>query len=108
MPSPLYLLDTNILLHLIRGQSTGLYIDATFRLQDQANIPLVCIVSHGEIWSLAREHAWGQRKRLALEVMLDNLVTVDISPDQVVAAYVDIEDVSRRVAVHRCSVTLLR
>ncbi len=96
MPSPLYLLDSNILLHLIRGQSTGLYIDATYLLRMQAHTPLVCIVSYGEIWSLAKENAWGQPKRFALEVMLDNLVTVDINSDRVVAAYVDIEDVSRR------------
>jgi hypothetical protein len=29
MSAPLYLLDTNILLHLIRGKAIGAYIDAT-------------------------------------------------------------------------------
>jgi tRNA(fMet)-specific endonuclease VapC len=95
MPPPVYLLDTNILLHLIRGKSTGLYIDATYQLQKQVYTPLVCIVSHGEIWSLARENNWGVPKRRALEVMLNNLVTVDINSDQVIEAYVDVDDASR-------------
>ena len=68
MPPPVYLLDTNILLHLIRGKSTGVYIDATFQLRQQLYTPLICVVTHGEIWSLARENGWGQAKRLALEV----------------------------------------
>lgn len=55
----------------------------------------ICVVTHGEIWSLARENAWGSQKGKALEVMLANLVTVDIHSDQGIEAYVDIEDASR-------------
>ncbi len=97
MATPLYLLDTSILLHLIRGKSTGQHIDATFQLRHQVYTPLICIVSHGEIWSLARGNGWGPQKRLALDVMLGNLVTVDIHSDQVIDAYVEIEDASRNV-----------
>ncbi len=84
MPAPLYLLDTNILLHLIRGKATGAYIDATYQLRNQTYTPLICIVTHGEIWTLAKENGWGSAKRLALEVMLSNLVTVDIHSDPVI------------------------
>jgi tRNA(fMet)-specific endonuclease VapC len=97
MPAPLYLLDTNILLHLIRGKATGATIDATYQLQKHTYTPLICIVTHGEIWTLARENGWGPAKRHALEVMLNNLVTVDIHSDAVIEAYVEIEYVSRRV-----------
>lgn len=97
MSPSLYLLDTSILLHLIRGKSTGSYIDTTYKLRAQRYTPLICVVTHGEIWSLAREHAWGEQKQLALEVMLSNLVTVDVNSDAVIAAYVDIEEASRRV-----------
>ncbi len=97
MAPPLYLLDTNILLHLIRGKATGAYIDATFQLQKQTYTPLVCIVTHGEIWTLARENGWGSARGLALEVMLSNLVTVDNNSAPVIEAYVEIEYVSRRV-----------
>src|SRR5258708_27068170 len=92
IPAPVYLLDTNILLHLIRGKYTGLHIEATFQLRKQLYTPFICVVTHGEIWSLARENGWGQAKRRALEVMLSNLVTVDINVDQVFEAYVEIEE----------------
>jgi tRNA(fMet)-specific endonuclease VapC len=99
----LYLLDTSVLLHLIRGKATGSYIEATFRLKQQNFTPLICIVTHGEIWSLARENRWGADKRATLAVMLANLVTVDINSDDVIEAYVEIEDASRRApggAIH--------
>lgn len=41
MPPQLFLLDTSIPLHLIRGQSTGRYIDATFQLRQQVYTPLI-------------------------------------------------------------------
>jgi predicted nucleic acid-binding protein len=82
---------------LIRGKATGIYIDATYQLRQQTYTPLICVVTHGEIWSMARENAWGDARRLALEVMLSNLVTVDINSDAVFEAYVDVEDTSRRV-----------
>ena len=66
MPASLYLLDTNILLHLIRGKSTGAYIDSTYQLQKQTDTPLFCIVTHGEIWTLATENGWGPGKRIDL------------------------------------------
>src|SRR5689334_14503423 len=96
MPTPTYLLDTNILLHLIRGKSTGLYIDATYQLRKQIYTPFICVVTHGEIWSLASENRWGNAKIIALEVMLSNLVTVDINADQIFEAYVGVEDASRK------------
>ena len=90
--SPLYLLDTNILLYLIRGQELGQYIDTTYSLRAQPQRPLVCVVSHGETWTLARRNRWGDEKREALRLMLTNLVTVDLHHDDVIEAYVEIEE----------------
>lgn len=92
----LHLLDTNVLLALIRGKALGRYIDASFNLRTQPQRPLVCIVSHGEIWALARQNRWGAAKRAALENMLNNLVPVDINHPAVIDAYVEIDDASRR------------
>lgn len=96
MADPLYLLDTGILLQLIRGNAVGAFIESTYRLTQQAYTPLVCIVTHGEIRSLAGRNNWGDAKRAALEAMLENLVTVDIHSDQVLDAYVEIDLVSLR------------
>jgi tRNA(fMet)-specific endonuclease VapC len=48
-----FLLDTSVLLHLVRGKQLGLYIDKTFDLSHAVHRPLVSIVSHGELWVLA-------------------------------------------------------
>lgn len=53
MSEPLYLLDTNVLLFLARGGALGQHIDARFGLRAARQRPLVCVVSHGEVWVLA-------------------------------------------------------
>lgn len=57
------------------------------------------IVSHGEIWVLADRNTWGQEKREALSVMLDNMVTIDLNDRTVIQAYVDVERASQNLAV---------
>jgi predicted nucleic acid-binding protein len=91
MSESLYLLDTNVLLLLARGGPLGREIDERFGLRAAKQRPLVCIVSHGEVWALARRNGWGDDKQLALQNVLDNLVTVDISHPRVIECYVEIE-----------------
>jgi len=96
MPEPLYLLDTNVLLALIRGSELGRRIDARYKLTKTPFRPLACIVSHGEIRALAEANGWSERKRQALSEMLANVTTVDISDEQVIDAYVDVYMAYRR------------
>ena len=94
-----YLLDTNILLALIRGKDLGTFIDTTYQLSAQSQRPLVCVVSVGEIWTLAARNCWGALKRAALATMLQNVVLVEIfNTPQLIQAYVDIEIASNGVA----------
>jgi hypothetical protein len=41
-----FLLDTSVLLHLIRGRDLGRYINVTFDLSNVVHRPLVSIVTH--------------------------------------------------------------
>ncbi|MCR4317750.1 MAG: PIN domain-containing protein [Planctomycetes bacterium] len=91
MQAPMYLLDTGILLLLVRGGPLGKHIDATYRLTSAPFRPLVCVVTHAEIWALADRHEWGKKKRECLKQMLDNLVRVDIEKQTVLDAYVEID-----------------
>jgi tRNA(fMet)-specific endonuclease VapC len=86
-----YLLDTNVLLHLVRGKVLGTAIEARFQLKAQANKPLLCVVTYGEIWAIARRNQWGDEKRRVLQAAIDELVMVSIADDDVVGAYVDIQ-----------------
>ena len=76
MASPIYLLDTCVILHLVRGNPLGSYLATTFGLKSPASRPLVSIVSHGELLLIADRNKWGAQKMAALRMALDNLVTI--------------------------------
>jgi predicted nucleic acid-binding protein len=95
MSDPLYLLDTNVMLFLMRGGALGQHINARFGLCTTRQRPLVCVVSHGEVWVLARRNGWGEEKQAALHNLLNNLVTVDINHPRVIQVYVELDLVSQ-------------
>lgn len=49
-----YLLDTNILVHLIRGDETGKRIDERFGLRENLLVCAISVVTVGEMLSLAQ------------------------------------------------------
>lgn len=91
-----YLLDTNIVLALVRGGALGTHIDATYGLRATKRRPAISIVTHGEVRVLAERNGWGDSKLAALEKALDALVTIDINIQEVVDAYVEIDIYSQR------------
>jgi tRNA(fMet)-specific endonuclease VapC len=74
-----YLLDTNILVGMIRGAAFAAYARERYALFDESTTVVVSIVSVGEIWSLAYQLRWGRNKRDALEDLLQRLPTVNLS-----------------------------
>lgn len=52
---PAYLLDTGTLVHMTREDETGQQIRATYGPLITAVTPGLCVVTHGEIRSLAYE-----------------------------------------------------
>ena len=92
-----YLLDTNILLAYVRWQGLAQYIEATFQLGARQPTPVISIVTEAEIRVLAAQNQWGAFKRRMLEEkMLDFLTIVPIPCKGILAAYVEIDDYSRR------------
>lgn len=96
MPSPVYLLDTNVVLYLVRGEAVGQRLAARFGLLSAVNRPLVSIVTHGELLLLAARNNWGAKKVAALLSALDNLVTIDLNDRAVLSAYVEVQQYSRK------------
>ena len=91
------LLDTNILLAYVRWQALAQYIEATYGLGKRSPIPIISIVSEAEIRVLAQQNKWGAFKmRLLEEKMLDFLTIIPIPYRDIVSAYVEIDDYSRR------------
>jgi tRNA(fMet)-specific endonuclease VapC len=82
-----YLLDTNVLLALIRGNALGARIDEAFELRASLHQQVVSIVTQAELLVLADRHKWASEKRGSLDRALENLVIVPIDSVELVQAY---------------------
>ncbi|WP_437334662.1 PIN domain-containing protein [Sorangium sp. So ce394] len=83
----LVLLDTVVVLHLVRGNETGRAIDAAMRLGKRAERPLISVVTVGEALAFAQYRGWGEDKTERLRALLGQLVPIDIHDEAVFEAY---------------------
>jgi predicted nucleic acid-binding protein len=90
-----YVLDTSVLLHLIRGKELGEQIDRAFGLRSAIHRHVISIVTHGELWALAGRNRWGDEKRNVLNTTLANVVSLNIDSELLVRAYVRVEEACR-------------
>jgi tRNA(fMet)-specific endonuclease VapC len=95
-PPPTYLLDTNILVHLIRGKAVGLAIEAHFGLRGALHRCVISVVTVGEMYALARQWTWGPAKLADLNKLLSQVVSVDVNHPDILAAYGELDDLSDR------------
>src|SRR4051812_27977883 len=87
-----YLLDTNILLALIRNNVLGQYIDATYRLRGRLDKPLISAVTKGETRALARQFGWGAaRTRTLTDLLTNEVLSVEIDRPDIIDAYVEVD-----------------
>lgn len=91
-----YLLDTNILVLLIRGKAAGHAVAATFGLRSGLGRCIISIVTVGEMKALTRKLDWGPPKVAELDKLLAQVVQVDINHPAVLDAYAELDDVSER------------
>jgi len=89
--SPLYLLDTGVVLLLLRGGSRGQAISDQFALTDQTYRPLVSVITHGELNAMGIRNNWGASRREAMRNALDALVTVRIDAGDIPKRYAEIQ-----------------
>ncbi|MCU0348402.1 MAG: PIN domain-containing protein [Saprospiraceae bacterium] len=90
-----YLLDTNILLIYIRQNSTLSWIDHNYNPLGAGNIPVISVVTAGEIRSIALRNSWGKKKYQQLETLLNQLVVADINAEDVIERYAEIDAFSQ-------------
>ena len=89
-PTKLLLLDTTILVDLMRDTPTGRKIDRDFRLSARPERPLLCSIVEGEILGVARYRGWGEKMMADLQALFDQLVRVPSSHHAVIDAYATI------------------
>jgi len=86
-----FVLDTGVILGYIRAAGYADYIEKKYAPFTPPNIPLISVVSKGEIYSLAKQFGWGGGKLKTLDELLRKLPTVDISHDQIIQRYSEID-----------------
>jgi tRNA(fMet)-specific endonuclease VapC len=89
--SGLILLDTSILIHLLRASTLGSRVSDEHSLRKRAERPLISIVSVGEVLAFAKKQAWGDAKTSKLRELIQQCVVVDISSNEVIEHYATID-----------------
>ncbi len=92
----LALLDTNVLIHLVRNDATGQVIEEKYSLAARQERPLLSTVVEAEVKVFAAIGGWGDRKLARLDEILAELVRVEAGLPQVVEAYIEIAPVAQR------------
>ena len=62
-----FVLDTGVILGYIRAAGYANYIEKKYAPFTPPNIPLISVVSRGEIYSLAKQFGWAGGKLKALD-----------------------------------------
>ena len=89
-PNDLLSLDTNVLVHWIRQNNTGIQLRDTFGLHERTDRPIYSTIVEGELRGLAGIWNWGRTKLKVLDEILAELVRVDAGLPDIVQAYAEI------------------
>ena len=90
-----YLLDTNIVLHLIRESSLSKQLRTDYSLFKVPQRLFASVVVEGELESLALQNQWGNAKMIELNNYLQALITVDIRINSIIKRYAEIDAFSQ-------------
>jgi tRNA(fMet)-specific endonuclease VapC len=93
----LYLLDTNILVHIIRQDTLGQYIKGTYSLLMIDPLPIISVVTEGEIRSLAYQWNWGAANKDEIQFLCGFFSRYSIDSLEVLEAYAVIDAYSKSV-----------
>jgi tRNA(fMet)-specific endonuclease VapC len=85
------LLDTGVVLGYATAAGYAEYVERKFNLFRPPNIPMISVVSKGEIYSLAIQRRWGATKLKILDELLRKPPVVDINTEQIIRRYAEID-----------------
>lgn len=92
-------LDTNILVHLLRGKQAGQVIEQLYGIGQRTPRAIISVVTKGELKALAYKLEWGADRRETLAAMLAALPAADISHGSIHDAYAAIDFASMALGV---------
>ena len=83
----LYLLDTNILVHLARQDALGQYLHRAYALLTCEPRPLISPIVEGELRSLAYQWQWGRPKKEQARFLLGFFARAPLDDEAVLENY---------------------
>lgn len=89
--APLYLLDTNVLVHYVRQSVIWQRVSTTFSPLAVEPTPVVCVVTQGELRSLSLQWKWADKKLRQMEFCLGYFQPVSIDDRDIIHAYASID-----------------
>lgn len=96
-PNDDFLLDTNILVHMIREDDIAKAVDGEYQLSQRPMKPLISMVTLGEMLALGRKFNWGDNKLEFLKQLIEELNVIDISNEQILDKYAEIDHYSEKI-----------
>ncbi len=87
----LIVLDTGILVHLVRWGPVGQRIASEHNLLGRKERPFLSMVTAGEMEALTRKLQWGEARRQQAATWLLDCVLVPLTPGAMVSAYGEID-----------------
>jgi tRNA(fMet)-specific endonuclease VapC len=88
---PLYLLDTNVLVHLVRRDAVWTRIRDRYQPLLTDPTPIISVVTAGELRSLALQFKWGDEKVRQMEFCLGYFRRISIDDPEIIRAYAVID-----------------
>jgi tRNA(fMet)-specific endonuclease VapC len=84
------LLDTVIILQIIRNNDVGAVIDWTFHISEHWEDFFVAAITVGELLTLTRRNNWSGKKRLLLDQVLRNVQVLNHLTQPVIESYTEL------------------
>ncbi len=91
----IYILDTSVVLIYLRDKKTKIKIDEKYDPFNTVNIPILSVVTLGEIESLAIRNNWGEKRMKAVQVFFSKCLVTDINSKDVIKKYGEIDAFSQ-------------
>ena len=89
----IFLLDTNILVHILRGKRA--YFEDTFQINEPEHRLIISAVTIGELRAFALKNKWGVRKKQQMEELINEFFVVEIHHDAIHNRYAEIDTFSQ-------------
>lgn len=91
----IYLFDSNIVLHYVRQSAVMIQIEQDFDPFGTGNESWLCVVSKGELRSIAVQNQWGASRRQRLEELMNDFYPADIFSEETIDCYAEIDAFSQ-------------